>query len=347
MLSPSFVSTPFRQGESFESWLRRFAFLRNCEVGALLRHLDCDRFANNPDSVWLWGIGERSVRRVAEFSRVEPDEICSSELAATIVDLFPYASNLRQLVDTAWVSVGTLRFCTLCLTEQQFFARSWQFGFVVACEKHGVLLTFGCGSCGRVRWSPLTHPPVRDGGVLDIARCPNCRSWLTDVKPVAASASVLDAHQTIVNAMAGDGDLFGQRVPPAVWVDALSSMAALVTLSKTTGRSAQQTWSRQQRKEHGSRDGARRALLSDDPAQAADVLPQAVDALASRAGFDSLIAGSIRRLKITAHEPTASALLSVELYSVWASEEIAPSTHYPSGRRRPKRSTENKHGSDD
>lgn len=184
--------TPIHVEESFESWLRRFAFQRNCEVGALLRHLDCHRFVNNPESVWLWSLGQRAISCLARFSRLPQAGLRSSEFSVVAADLFPTAATLRDLASQCWVSVGTLRFCPLCLAENPFFTQRWQLGFVVACERHGVLLTLGCGRCGRVRWSPLAHPPERDGGVNDVSRCPASVEDTVAIFP-AATTFILEA----------------------------------------------------------------------------------------------------------------------------------------------------------
>lgn len=313
---PSLVSTALRPGESFESWLARFAFLRRSHTSDLLAQLGLPKLRDGVGPQWFWSLGGDVLELISGLSRVPAIELRSAEFSALAGDLFPTAGRVRDVTGTGWVSVGTLRFCPQCLAEGSGFLWRWRLGCVVACVEHGLLLRLGCGECGRVRSSALAHPPIFLVKIQEIEFCPHCSRRLTDRRwRQTATADVIDAQTAVHKALDGDARLFGEPVTADVWLSAVTSTAGLSMLAATAGK-------RRRLDRDTAPDVSRnrkrdlKALLSADPAIVAPFFAEAVDAVEFRTAFRSLRTASLERVLYTSRRSTADALLTPELAAV-------------------------------
>ena len=318
LLLPSLCATSVREGESFESWIHRFAFLRQTHPAQIFIDLGFPRFITGRGPQWKWSLGNEVIDRLAAFARVSGDELRSIEFSSLVREPFPDARSVGDVARERWVSVGTMRFCPQCLAEDAGHLWRWRLGCVIACVRHETVLQFGCPSCGLVRSSSLTRPNWLRVDVVTAERCPKCEASLALSKlQEFASEDVLRAQVSVDAALAGDAYLFGERVAVDVWVSAIESTAALSMLAATVGKGRKLD---QASSAHALRNRKRNraALLPAAPAEAVGWFSNAVEALENSEVFRSVLSRSVGRLHITARESTAAALLSPELTAIAA-----------------------------
>ena len=208
------------------------------------------------------------------FARVDVDVLKGSLFIVASAGIVPVASSALEADRRGWVSLGSLRFCPLCIAEGSGFLWRWPLGCSVACVEHGVLLKLGC-ECGENRWSTYSRPPRRVGQ-LDV--CPNCGEDLGALSSVAADSDVLTAQEIVDAAMSGSGVLFGEAVEPMSWFRSLTCSAALASIALGVGK---------------GRLFTPPSVIPVDPSQADRVLERAVAALSTRDAFRELAASAI------------------------------------------------------
>ena len=322
---PSGVVTGLRAGESFESWLRRFSFLRHASVADTLAHLGCDAFAGEGRSEWLFAMSELALARLASFGRVDLGELRDSQFGYATADLLPEVSSALEADRRGWVSLGTLRFCPECVAAGSGFLWRWQLGCTVACVEHSALLRLGCVECGEQRWSPFARP-ARSNDPVSGDACPACEADLGDAPTEGAGYALLAAQRQVCAALDGERSLFGSPASGDVWFRSLTCAAALASIARSEGKARLRT---------------RPSVIPLDPNSADRVLVDAVDAISSEEAFRELCERAImaHRERGTSRFSLGADLVTPELSGLWDEVE-AEVGHTPGFRYQRERLTE-------
>jgi hypothetical protein len=138
------------------------------------------------------GLGmRRNHEKIAQKADVTLEEINEMTLARWQTVLVPPRYGVGDIASvTPWINaVGVfhrkrrqhaLQFCPLCLTENDLIKREWRLSFVVACDRHKILLRDACPWCGA---SFVPHRSLGRG-----YNCHACHLPLTKGLPAISSS---------------------------------------------------------------------------------------------------------------------------------------------------------------
>ncbi|RKR75897.1 TniQ family protein [Frondihabitans australicus] len=231
-------------GESFQSWIRRYAFKLRVSPLDLYRAFDLDdREISFLTESHGYGLDDTVVARICESTGIDPDT-----MHATTFDRYEHlpefefdeTKRLRRLRN--WVKGSHTRFCVECLRESGgVFLVEWQTSWTFACVRHNVVLTDWCPECqGPV---PVSAPvsSVAPDPLMCQRRLPSdgdfrrqkCAANLADafVEKLPETHPLIDA-QIFVTA------LFDQSDTPAAGINLADLKALCVGLLKLRRRAA-------------------------------------------------------------------------------------------------------------
>jgi len=137
-------SVPYRD-ESLLSYIYRLAKDNNCPVGWIVKECKLDKVYK--DNYFTFDYNDREMELLA--SAVEMDK-------STIMDMTmsKYYLHFDKNYPSGYFFIQNnfkngIKYCPLCLKEQNYHRLFWQFNQIKICLNHKVVLIENCPECGR------------------------------------------------------------------------------------------------------------------------------------------------------------------------------------------------------
>ncbi|MFC6088100.1 TniQ family protein [Saccharothrix lopnurensis] len=237
-----------RAGESFASWMDRFAAEHQIPPGtaATLLGLEIRGYHTSDVRPVFYGLAlsQTTRRRLAAATGLEAEVLDDMQLArydGTALDLTGLDLNseasLRRLLKREWFLPHGSRACPRCLAEAPVWPTWWRLGIAAVCPVHRVLLLDTCPSCGiPLRRGYAGHPRGLSRAVVaapDV--CGNhvgpgrCAQPMGTMPAVPVEEHLVAAQQAALRAADGwPVPIAGEPVEPTQWFQAVKYLAGMI-----------------------------------------------------------------------------------------------------------------------
>lgn len=243
-----------RDGESFASWVDRFAADYQIPPGLAATQLGLEIRTYHTSDVrpvfYGLALSDATRTRLVAATGLDPavlDDMQMSRYDGTALDLtgldLSNEASLRRLMQLEWFLVHGSRSCPLCLAERPVWPTWWRLGIAAVCPIHKVLLMDSCPRCGiGLRRGYVGHPrglsrvvvadPTQCGNYANRSRCPQPMATMPTI-PV--DDYLVAAQQVALRTADGQtATIAGSPVEPAQWFQALKYLAAMIRFSGAT-----------------------------------------------------------------------------------------------------------------
>lgn len=239
-----------RAGESFASWLDRFAAAHDIPPGIAATLLGVEIRGSRTSDVrpvfYGLALSEDSRRRLVAATGLDPAVLDGMQLArynGTALDLtgldLSSAASLRSVIKREWFLYGS-RACPRCLVEEPVWPTWWRLGIAAVCPVHQVLLRDACPRCGiPLRRGYVRHPRGLSKAVIAAPEvCGNhtgrgrCPQQMAEMPATPVDELLVAAQGEALRAADGRAvSIAGEPVEPDQWFHAVKYVAAMIRFS--------------------------------------------------------------------------------------------------------------------